>query len=208
MAGSLPKGSSVPPKPGSLLIVDDEEPNRQLLAALLGAQGYNALVARDGPSALELIAHGSLDLVLLDVMMPGMDGIEVCRRVREQIGNRDVTIVFVTALSDRDSRFRAKVAGANDFLVKPIDSYELAFRVENWMKLRGLRAIEREREQLTLRLSRAESRARMLAVQLAELAAECARGAHDPALGPSLETVNQRLLRCAESLSGASEDQP
>lgn len=205
MAGSTPRGSSVPPRAGTLLIVDDEEPNRQLLSALLGAQGFHALVARDGPSALELIERGNIELVLLDVMMPGMDGIEVCRRVREQLRNRDITIVFVTALSDRDSRLRAKVAGANDFLVKPIDSYELSFRVENWMKLRSLQALERENQQLLARVAQQRSVVGGVAGQLTELAAACGKAAHDATLELSFDTVNQRLLRCAELLS-SSED--
>jgi len=206
MIGSTPRGSSVPPKPGTLLIVDDEEPNRQLLSALLGAQGYHALLARDGPGALELIAQGNIDLVLLDVMMPGMDGIEVCRRVREQLADRDITIVFVTALSDRESRLRAKVAGANDFLVKPIDSYELSFRVENWMKLRNLRVLELEKTRLAARLEQHQGVIKAVSEQLTELASDCQHVDRDASTGPSLETVNQRLLRCAELLSALGGD--
>ncbi len=154
-----------------VLIVDDEEPNRQLLSALLNAQGYTIKIARDGPSALELVAAGGIDLMLLDVMMPGMDGVEACQRIRRDLGIRDLTIVFVTALSDRESRMRAKLAGADDFLVKPIDSFELTFRVANWMKLRALRDYELCTAELAHRLAEAASMADALAHKLSELAA-------------------------------------
>jgi CheY-like chemotaxis protein len=154
-----------------VLIVDDEEPNRQLLSALLSAQGYTIKIACDGPTALELVAAGGIDLMLLDVMMPGMDGVEACQRIRRQLGIRDLTIVFVTALSDRESRMRAKLAGADDFLVKPIDSFELTFRVANWMKLRALRDYELCTAELERRLSETALAADALAHKLSELAA-------------------------------------
>lgn len=153
-----------------VLIVDDEEPNRQLLSALLGAQGYTAKVACDGPSALELVKAGGIDLMLLDVMMPGMDGVEACQRIRKELGLRDLTIVFVTALSDRESRLRAKLAGADDFLVKPIDSFELTFRVANWMKLRTLRDYELCTAELQQRLNEFASEAERLARRVDQLA--------------------------------------
>jgi CheY-like chemotaxis protein len=154
-----------------VLIVDDEEPNRQLLSALLSAQGYTVKIACDGPSALEQVKAGGVDLMLLDVMMPGMDGVEACQRIRKELGIRDLTIVFVTALSDRESRMRAKLAGADDFLVKPIDSFELTFRVSNWMKLRTLRDFELCSAELEHKLGEAATRAQGLAEKLSELAA-------------------------------------
>jgi CheY-like chemotaxis protein len=152
-----------------VLIVDDEEPNRQLLSALLGAQGYTAKIACDGPSALEQVKAGGIDLMLLDVMMPGMDGVEACQRIRKELGLRELTIVFVTALSDRESRMRAKLAGADDFLVKPIDSFELTFRVANWMKLRTLRDFELCTAELENRLGEAAVRSHQLSQTLNEL---------------------------------------
>ena len=137
----------------TVLVVDDEEPNRQLLSALLSAQGFRVLTARDGPSALALLAAGGIELVLLDVMMPAMDGIEVCRRVRQELRLNELTIVFVTALSDRDSRMRAKAVGANDFLVKPVDSYELAFRAHQWLKLGRLSELYENVRRLAASLS-------------------------------------------------------
>jgi CheY-like chemotaxis protein len=155
-----------------VLIVDDEEPNRQLLSALLSAQGYTAKVACDGPAALEAVKAGGIDLMLLDVMMPGMDGVEACQRIRKELGIRDLTIVFVTALSDRESRLRAKLAGADDFLVKPIDSFELTFRVANWMKLRSLRDYELCTAELQQRLNEVGAEAERLAQRVGQLAAD------------------------------------
>jgi CheY-like chemotaxis protein len=153
-----------------VLIVDDEEPNRQLLSALLSAQGYTAKIACDGQSALDLVKAGGIDLMLLDVMMPGMDGVEACQRIRKELGNRELTVVFVTALSDRESRMRAKLAGADDFLVKPIDSFELTFRVANWMKLRTLREFELCTVELEHKVSEAAARSQALTQKLSELA--------------------------------------
>jgi len=153
-----------------VLIVDDEEPNRQLLTALLSAQGYTVRIACDGPAALEQVKVGGIDLMLLDVMMPGMDGVEACQRIRKDLGLLDLTIVFVTALSDRESRLRAKLAGADDFLVKPIDSFELTFRVANWMKLSLLRECELRALELEQRLHEAAGETERLARRVGDLA--------------------------------------
>jgi len=174
-----------------VLIVDDEEPNRQLLSALLSAQGYTAKIACDGPSALDQVKAGGIDLMLLDVMMPGMDGVEACQRIRKELGLSDLTIVFVTALSDRESRMRAKLAGADDFLVKPIDSFELTFRVANWMKLRTLRDFELCTSELEQRLNDAATRAGAAAHKLGELA----RGVDAQSSGTSTEADRTALAK-------------
>jgi CheY-like chemotaxis protein len=183
-----------------VLIVDDEEPNRQLLSALLSAQGYTAKIACDGPSAIEQVKLGGVDLMLLDVMMPGMDGVEVCQRIRKELGVRDLTIVFVTALSDRESRMRAKLAGADDFLVKPIDSFELTFRVANWMKLRALREYELCTAELQHKLDEAAASGHALATQLSELA--CRVGSSDAF---DREQLSQQLGASAAQLRDLSE---
>jgi CheY-like chemotaxis protein len=190
----------------SVLIVDDEEPNRQLLSAVLGARGYATITARDGPSALELVRRGGIDLVLLDVMMPGMDGVEVCQRIRSELQDRELTIVFVTALSDRESRMRAKLAGADDFLVKPIESFELMFRVENWMKLRTLRELTQRAHDLTQHMQHLESAARTLSSQLGDVAAACREAARSGGMSScDLRSVNDQLLHCAERLAQLAE---
>jgi CheY-like chemotaxis protein len=190
----------------SVLIVDDEEPNRQLLAAVLGARGYTTITARDGPTALDLVRTGGIDLMLLDVMMPGMDGVEVCQRVRNDLRERELTIVFVTALSDRESRMRAKLAGADDFLVKPIESFELMFRVENWMKLRTLRELELRAQELTQHMQDLETASRTLSSQLGDVAAACREAARSGGMSSmDLRSVNDQLVYCAERLAQMAE---
>lgn len=117
--------------------MDDEEPNRSLLEALLVPQGYEVRTAPDGLSAVAMIKEGGFDLLLLDLMMPKMDGIEVCRHVRGELANPFLPIIFTTSRRDRESRVRAKEAGADDFLLKPIDAFELLVRVENLLRVRS-----------------------------------------------------------------------
>lgn len=112
-----------------ILVVDDEQPNRQLLEAILVPQGFRVVHAEHGQEALDRIAEGGVDLVLLDVLMPGFDGIETCRRIREDLGETLLPVIMVTALADRQSRVRSKRCGADDFLTKPIFDDELLARI-------------------------------------------------------------------------------
>ncbi len=119
-----------------VLVVDDEEANRRMLQMMLGAENYRVALAADGPRALESAAAEPPDLVLLDVMMPGMDGFEVAARLKAAPATRHVPIIMVTALDDRDSRLQGLKAGAEDFLAKPVDRAELTVRVRNLLKLK------------------------------------------------------------------------
>jgi len=121
-----------------ILVVDDEPANRRLVQAILAPEGATMIQAADGAEALAIVAAGGVDLVLLDVMMPGLDGIEVCRRIRA--GADYVPIVLVTALADDASRVRGKEAGADDFLTKPIHEDELIARSRNLLQLRAYHA--------------------------------------------------------------------
>lgn len=121
-----------------ILVVDDEPANRRLIKAILAPEGPTIVEASDGAEALERIATGSIDLVILDVLMPGLDGIAVCARIRE-LGNY-LPVVLVTALADADSRVRGKAAGADDFLVKPVHEDELLVRVRNLLRLHAYHA--------------------------------------------------------------------
>jgi len=121
-----------PDAPRSLvLVVDDEEHNRILLCDSLEARGYELLEAENGLVALEKIAARPPDVILLDVMMPKMDGFEVCRRLKKNPATAAIPILMVTALSDRKERLMGIEAGANDFLNKPVDVQDLTLRVAN-----------------------------------------------------------------------------
>ncbi|HEV8151223.1 MAG TPA: hybrid sensor histidine kinase/response regulator [Gemmatimonadales bacterium] len=132
-----------------ILVVDDHEINRVLLQEILQQQGYRIDVARDGLETLRAVAETQPDLVLLDVNMPGMDGFEVCRRLRAAVETRGLPIILVTALADREQRLEGIAAGANDYLTKPIDRADLLLRVRNALRMRSLhREVEAQYHQL------------------------------------------------------------
>lgn len=124
--------------PGRVLVVDDNEANRLLLQELLEHQGHQVLLASNGVEALESAATNLPDLMLLDVNMPRIDGLEVCRRLRADPATRALPIILVTALSERAHRLEGIAAGANDYLTKPIDRADLLLRVGNALGLRRL----------------------------------------------------------------------
>src|SRR6476659_8062527 len=107
-----------------VLVVDDQPANIRLLDAVLSPRGYRVLTATSGEQALEILREEQPHVVLLDIMMPGMDGYEVCRRIREHPGTAYLPVVMITA-SDRQEKTRAIEAGADDFITKPFDQAEL-----------------------------------------------------------------------------------
>ncbi len=142
--------------PGCVLVVDDEEQNRSLLRDPLEARGYEVEEAEDGVLALRKIAVRPPDVILLDLMMPNMDGFEVCRRLKKDLKTAHIPILIVTALSDRKERLMGIEAGANDFLNKPIDIQDVILRVGNAVYAKHLHdqlQIEQEKsEQLLLNI--------------------------------------------------------
>ncbi|OGA18324.1 MAG: two-component system response regulator [Betaproteobacteria bacterium RIFCSPLOWO2_02_FULL_66_14] len=122
--------------PARILVVDDEDRNRRLLVAMLEAEGYSAAEAADGAQALELARQSPPDIILLDIMMPGMDGYEVARALKTDAATKAIPVVMVTALDDRDSRLRGLEAGAEEFITKPVDRNELRIRVRNLLRLK------------------------------------------------------------------------
>ncbi len=133
-------GASVIMSRQSILLVDDEPRNVRLLEGMLYAEPYELLVAHSGAEALEMIARTPPDLILLDVMMPGLNGFEVCKRIKSDPAYRMIPVVVVTALSDVGDRIEAMQAGADDFLSKPIDAAELIVRVRSLLRIRQLYA--------------------------------------------------------------------
>jgi putative two-component system response regulator len=121
-----------------ILVVDDIEQNRRLLKALLTPVGYEIIEAANGDDALSAIHHCNVDLVLLDIMMPGIDGIEVCRRIKSNRATRMIPVVMVTGLDDVDAKVKAIDAGADDFLTKPANRHEMLARVRNLVRSKKL----------------------------------------------------------------------
>jgi putative two-component system response regulator len=131
-----------------VLIVDDEAPNRFVLSEMARSLGYEPEVAQDGVGALAM-AKLDIDLILLDVSMPGMDGFEVARRIREDPQTAGIPIIQITALAGREDRLRAVEAGANDFIAKPVELTELRVRTASLLKIKEQQdAIRRHRAEL------------------------------------------------------------
>ena len=122
--------------PARILVVDDVELNRRLLEAQLSVDYYQVISAGDGEEALRLASQERPDIVLLDVMMPEIDGFEVCRRMKSDPATAYIPVVMVTALSDREHKVTGLEAGADDFLTKPVDDWALRTRVRSLLRLK------------------------------------------------------------------------
>ena len=120
-----------------LLVVDDNDMNRDLLSRRLERKGYRVLTAADGRHALELVGKGSIDLVLLDIMMPGMTGIEVLRALREHSSASELPVIMVSAKGESKDVVQALELGANDYVTKPIDFPIALARVQSQLRMRA-----------------------------------------------------------------------
>lgn len=121
-----------------ILCVDDEPNNLDLLEAMLKPRGYEVVLATNGSEALEKIAAERIDICLLDVMMPEMDGFEVCRRIKSDDRHRSIPVVMITVYADRENRIKAIEAGAEDFIAKPFDSTEVLARIKMLVRVKSL----------------------------------------------------------------------
>jgi two-component system cell cycle response regulator len=136
-----------------ILVVDDIETNRRLLEARLMAEYFDVLMADDGPSCLDLARSQKPDVILLDVMMPRMDGFETCRRLKADPVTRHIPVVMVTALDQRSDRIRGLEAGADEFLTKPVDDVALFARVRSLLRLTSVMDELRQRESSGVEMS-------------------------------------------------------
>lgn len=132
-----------------VLVVDDQPPNIRLLEAILAPRGYDVLPASSGEEALALLEQSEVDLVLCDIVMPGMDGYEVCRAIRERPATAYLPVVMVTASGD-EQKIKALEAGADDFLTKPINQSELLARVASLARIKRYQdTIKRQSDELS-----------------------------------------------------------
>src|SRR5690606_37077121 len=127
-------------KPTTILVVDDNRDNVEILSSFLESRGYNVVRAEDGKTALAKVEEVSPALVLLDVMMPGMDGWQVCRTIKRHPEHGSTRVIMVTAKGGFEDKFEGMRAGADDYVVKPIDLHELAEKVERNLAAGGRRA--------------------------------------------------------------------
>jgi adenylate cyclase len=160
-----------------ILVVDDTANNVKLLKDLLTMKGYAVVTAASGPEGLEQIDKERPDLVLLDVMMPGMNGYDVCRRIRENPATGVLPVVMVTALDPGPERIKGLEAGADDFLTKPINQPELLARVRSLLRIKQLwdqvtdlnRTLEQRVGEQVAQIERMSRLKRFFSPQLAEL---------------------------------------
>ena len=122
-----------------VIVVDDDEKSCKILATYLRKDGYEVDTANDGDEALTLVAKAPPDAILLDVLMPGLDGIEVCRQIKSQESTAHLPVLLITGLTEREDRLRGIEAGASDYLTKPLDRQEVLLRVRNAVKTKLLR---------------------------------------------------------------------
>jgi len=125
-------------KTPAILVIDDNLQNLELLQAYLEDLDCNTIPANDGVQALDIITKNSIDLILLDIMMPKMSGFEVCKRIKNDPRTKDIPVIMVTALTEFGDIERAIDSGTDDFLSKPVNKLELLTRVKTMLKLKHL----------------------------------------------------------------------
>jgi DNA-binding response OmpR family regulator len=123
------------PAQADILVVDDTPANLNVLSTILTQQGYKVRPANSGELALMVTQHAAPDLILLDIQMPGLDGFEVCKRLKERNETRDIPIIFISALDDVLDKVEAFEAGGADYITKPFQILEVLARVEHQLRL-------------------------------------------------------------------------
>lgn len=120
----------------NILVVDDNQENLRVVSSFLKDKGYNIALALEGKSALKVLEETGIDLILLDIMMPGMDGFEVCRQLKKNEKSKDIPVIFLTAKTDTDDLCKAFNLGGVDYITKPFKKEELFARVNNQIQLK------------------------------------------------------------------------
>lgn len=192
-------------RPARILAVDDQRDAVRLLQIRLQAAGYDCIACSDGNSALDFLSRELVDLVILDVVMPRMDGYELCRRLKGDERTRDIPVLFLTAKLDTDDKVQGLEAGAHDYLSKPIEQSELLARTRAALRVKQLQ--DELKEQIHFREKMARLRQDMLKEHwqktLGQLAASLAHEINNPltaALG------NVQLLAMQNEVSGQARD--
>jgi len=197
---TTPHGAAAAPRGGDILIVDDTAPNLQVLSSMLRAQGHRVRSALSGALALRAARSRTPDVVLLDVMMPDMDGYEVCSRLKADPALRHVPVIFLSALQDAEDKVRAFRAGAGDYITKPFHLDEVVARVQTHLHLHRLqRAADATNSELQARVD--EQVAEVVASQTATIFALAKLAeSRDDATGRHLEHVQVLTQLLAERL--------
>ena len=164
-------------KQATILVVDDDDASRKLLKKMLSVEGHAVRTAASGEEALASVVEQLPDLILLDILMPGIDGFEVTRRLKADARSHPVPIILVTSMDDRESRLKGLEAGAEELLNKPVDRAELLVRVRNLLKLKEYqdfladhnRILEEQVAARTAKLRESEERSRLIAETITEV---------------------------------------
>lgn len=131
-----------------ILIVDDEMITKITIEALLSSENYDLYFAENGLLGLSMATQLQPDIILLDVMMPGMNGFEACKQIRSTPSLAEIPVILITALDDRESRLAGLKAGADDFITKPFDIHELLLRIQNMARLNRYRLLTEQRQEM------------------------------------------------------------
>jgi signal transduction histidine kinase len=197
------------PESSTILVVDDNPVNLQLLFEYLGREGFRVLVCEDGESAVVQARETLPDIILMDVLLPGISGYDSCRAIHAQPETADIPIIFLTALSRTSDKIEGFTAGGVDYLIKPLQFEEVLARVTTHLSLRSMRQrLEQQNQELERRDRRREQLFGILAHDLRSPVAACVsavrllRGSPDEALRSEAEaTLESRLSRLDRQLS-------
>jgi len=204
---------SDPPITGTVLVADDQAANRELLEEILTAQGSKVITVPDGAAAVEELSKTEVDLVLLDVMMPRLNGFEACERIKNNPETYSIPVILITALSDKQARIEGIKAGASDFLTRPVDRIELLARVRSLLTLKH-RTDELEKRTAQLAAANSELEAFSYSVShdlrapLRHINGDAHRliQEHSPQLGPEAQLRLKRIQEGTQKMGRMIDD--